>query len=377
MARIVYALSGQGRGHSSRCLAISSALRKRDHDILVCCSGTAKEIMEARGEQVIDVPHIRTVLRDNVMLPASTLIANLKAIMSSDLIVARLADTLRPYRADLVITDFEPFSWRAADKLGIPIISFNHQQVVTETSYDLPTEHWIDAQVAKAIINIIAPRNPELLLLTSFYFPPVRRPGRTRLIAPIIRKQVEGLVATPGEHILVYYNQPEGHAEFPDLLRKDGRPFVVYNFPQPPDPESFPNVTFKRVSIADFLQDLATCRAVLCTAGFTLISEALYLGKPLLAVPNRGIFEQTLNALFLEQEGLGAAVIGRNINADDLEAFHSRADHFATTLRSHRVSGNQEAIAAIEGVLNGTNTELSTHMMASISPFASVRAAGH
>ena len=31
------------------------------------------------------------------------------------------------------------------------------------------------------------------------------------------------------------------------------------------------------------------------------------MGKPLLAVPNRGFFEQTLNALYLEREGLGQA----------------------------------------------------------------------
>ncbi len=39
--------------------------------------------------------------------------------------------------------------------------------------------------------------------------------------------------------------------------------------------------------------------------GYTLMSEAVYLHKPLLSVPVEGQFEQVLNALYLEQLGYG------------------------------------------------------------------------
>ncbi len=352
MARIVYALSGQGRGHSSRSLAISAALRARGHEILFCCGGTAKEILEARGESVVEVPQLKTVLRNNTVLAAPTLIANWPSIANLDRIVSKLAGRLRAISPELVITDFEAFSWRAADRLKVPTISFNHQQIVTETVYELPPEHWLDAQVAKAIINIIAPKSPAQLLLTSFFFPPVRRPWRTHLVPPIIRKEVEGLTPTRGDHTLVYYNQPEGNKTLPGLLREDGRSYIVYNFPLPADPEQFPNIVFKRTSITEFLKDLATSRAVLCTAGFTLISEALYLRKPLLAVPNRGIFEQTINGLFLEREGLGKAIIGRRLTAADLNDFHRQLGSYAARLQTRQVSGNMEAVSLIEAVLS-------------------------
>jgi hypothetical protein len=58
------------------------------------------------------------------------------------------------------------------------------------------------------------------------------------------------------------------------------------------------------------VDDLAAARAVVCTAGFTLLSEALYLGKPVLALPNRGFFEQALNALYLRRSGRGHARFG-------------------------------------------------------------------
>jgi UDP:flavonoid glycosyltransferase YjiC (YdhE family) len=44
---------------------------------------------------------------------------------------------------------------------------------------------------------------------------------------------------------------------------------------------------------------------VIATAGFTLMSEAMYLQKPYLAFPMQGQFEQQLNGLCLEQLGYG------------------------------------------------------------------------
>ena len=47
---------------------------------------------------------------------------------------------------------------------------------------------------------------------------------------------------------------------------------------------------------------------MIATAGFTLISEALYLGKPYLAMPMSGQFEQELNAFQLSRLGYGGAM---------------------------------------------------------------------
>ena len=41
--------------------------------------------------------------------------------------------------------------------------------------------------------------------------------------------------------------------------------------------------------------------------GFSLLSEAVYLRKPVLAVPLDGQFEQLMNARYLQREGYGLA----------------------------------------------------------------------
>jgi len=54
-----------------------------------------------------------------------------------------------------------------------------------------------------------------------------------------------------------------------------------------------------------FLRHLAGCRAYVGTAGFESVCEAYYLGKPLLAVPVGGHFDQAFNAADIRRVGMG------------------------------------------------------------------------
>lgn len=352
MARIIYALSGQGRGHTSRVMAVSDDLRTRGHEIVYCCGGTAEEILQEKGEPVIPVPPLRQIMDRNEIQVFATIRSNWDYVVHLNEIVDELAEAFFDFNPDLVITDFEAFSHRAANRIGVPVISFNHQQIVTETRYSLPLRYGLNAALTRLTIRLIAPTRAAQLLITSFYFPPLRDPATTRLIPPIIRPAVQSLTPSRGEHVLVYYNSSDGAEHVLQTLRAIDASFIVYNFDAPPNGGSFDNVVFKEPSIDEFLKDLAASRSVISTAGFTLTSEALFLGKPLLVVPNRGIFEQTLNALFLQRDGLGAAVIDRPLRVDDVNEFLNQQKFFEAKLLDRDACGNKEAIACIEGVLS-------------------------
>lgn len=355
MARIVYALSGQGRGHTSRVMAVSDDLRELGHEVVFCCGGTARDILETQGEPVIPVPPLRQIMDGNEVQILDTIRNNWEYVVRCDRIVADLTEEFAEVAPHLVITDFEAFSHRAADRLGIPVISFNHQQIVTETRYSLPFKYRFDAALTTAAIRFIAPARPRQVLVTSFFFPPLKDPSKTRLIPPIIRPGVQSLTPTRGEHILVYYNSTDGAEHVLQAFREVDVPFIIYNFDAPPDAAAYDNVIFKEPSIDEFLRDLASSRSVISTAGFTLTSEALYLGKPLLVVPNRGIFEQTINALFLQRDGLGAAVLDRPLTSGDIDAFLNRHKSYEDRLLGLNSCGNKEAIACIEGVLSSSS----------------------
>lgn len=350
MARILYALSGQGRGHTSRVMAISAVLRRRGHEITYCCGGTARRILEEQGERVLAVPALKQVMEGNEVRHLRTMRCNIGPILRRGAIVDRLAEAFRAERADLLITDFEAFSPLAADRVGLPVISFNHQEVLTETDYRVPARYWLDGFITLSAVRMIAPRTPMHTIVTSFTFPPLKQPARTTIVPPILRQEVLDCTPRHGEHILVYYNQPQGAGDVLDVLASADARFIVYNF-EVGDPDRYPNITFKAPCLEGFLRDLATSRGVLCTAGFTLISESLYLGKPLLVAPNRGIFEQTLNALWLEEQQLGQAVLDEPLSKEALRRFLSTLTDYQARLPQRDMCGNEEAAACIEGVL--------------------------
>jgi uncharacterized protein (TIGR00661 family) len=332
-------------------MAVSDDLRRRGHELLFCCGGTAYDILEHRGEATVHVPALRQVMECNEVKHARTIQKNWRTLVRYPEIIDRLTGAFRDFGADLIITDFEAFAPRAARRLDLPVLSFNHQQVVTETEYQLPSRYWMTAAITRATIQLIAPRDPVHVLLSSFFFPPLKHPERTTLVPPIIRPAVQALTPERGDHVLVYYNQSDGAEYVIDILRNVDAECILYNFDDPPQDGTYANLRFKEPCLEGFLDDLATSRAVICTAGFTLISEALYLGKPLLVVPNRGIFEQTLNALFLEREGFGAAVIDRPLTEDDVTSFLDHLDAYARRLRGHATVGNADALACIERLL--------------------------
>ena len=70
---------------------------------------------------------------------------------------------------------------------------------------------------------------------------------------------------------------------------------------------------FRPFSRDGFVRDLCDCGGVICGGGFSLISEALHLGKKVLSKPIRGQAEQESNARALEK--LEKGMVMRDLNS--------------------------------------------------------------
>jgi uncharacterized protein (TIGR00661 family) len=269
-------------------------------------------------------------------------------------VVDGLVERFEAFKPNLLITDFESYSVRAAQRMGLPLMCFNHQQILTHTRYEVPRRYAWDAWVARVVINTVMPKQPEHVLLSSFFYPPLRHEQGATLVPPILRAAVRDMEPSTGDHVLVYHNDPTGVVGLIETMQALSEyRFIAYNFDPPPDAaRTMPNVQFKDPEIDGFLVDLASAKAVVSTAGFTLISEALYLGKPLLVMPNGGIFEQTLNALYLKRENLGEAIMYRIPGPDELRGFLQRAVQHPGRRPDLLSCGNNEAVQCIEDVLD-------------------------
>lgn len=345
MAHIVYALCGHGRGHSSRAHAVAATLAGRGHRVTFAADAPAADRLEAGGVAVRRVPGLRQVLHGNRVRLLATARANLDLTWRSPEIIADAARWLADAGADLVVTDHEPFFARAAPRAGLPVVALSHQLILTETRPAVPLRHLPSALGTALGIGVLAPRRPAAAVVPSFFFPPLRRGSTATLVPPILRDDVLALRPSCGDRVLVYVNEGAGMEGL--LAALAGVPADVYGLGEGLAP---PGVRRKAPSRAGFLADLAAARAVVATAGFTLLSEALHLGKPVLALPNRGFFEQAVNAHALVALGRGEAV-ERAVRRADLANFLDRADAYARPPGTDGTAGRERAADAIERVI--------------------------
>jgi uncharacterized protein (TIGR00661 family) len=139
-------------------------------------------------------------------------------------------------------------------------------------------------------------------IIMNFFRAPLRIDSAV-LAPPIVRPIVCALRPVEGEHILVYSTTGTGEDQLRQVLAKfGGQKFYVYGFNKSAE---YKNCIFKNRSIEGFLADLASARGVIASAGFSLISECMYLKKKMLLLPVAGQYEQIINAHYVQKLGLG------------------------------------------------------------------------
>ena len=199
-----------------------------------------------------------------------------------------------------------------------------------------------DYRIARAVTSAMVPGGVEYLVLT-FFDAPLRYYGTT-LIPPILRPEVIALEPERGDHLVVYSS---GDPQLAESLREAGMRCIVYGMRGgDAESESDGNLEFRAPSVEGFLEDLRTARGVVTGGGFSLLSEAVYLGKPVLSIPLRGQFEQLMNARYLERNGFGTCAL--EPTADEVKRFVAGLESHEEALSGYEQQGNKVALATIE-----------------------------
>jgi uncharacterized protein (TIGR00661 family) len=180
-------------------------------------------------------------------------------------------------------------------------------------------------------------------LVTSFFTSRIDRP-RTFLFPPILRQQILKAKPTDGEHVVVYVTSPA--PMLARLLRTVRCSFVAYGFGR--EGQSG-NILYKKPSVDRFLQDLIAARAVVANAGFSLMTEALHLGKPYLAIPIKHQFEQIFNAYWLDKLGYGT--YWEELNKERIESFLYNLPRYGEQLRAYPRIGNTALLDKLDALI--------------------------
>jgi uncharacterized protein (TIGR00661 family) len=340
MARIVYGVMGDSRGHMSRSLAVAQSMPQ--HEYLFVGGGAVHELQK-EGYHVEDVPMASTLRRDNKVDVPATVLNAVKVFSRGAPVVTRLAGVIKSFNPDLIITDYEFFTPLAARRLGRSCVSLDHQHVLTHCRYDPPPGQGLNRVMTCSAIRYLYSAANRFLVVSFFALPPAD-PSKTEVFPAIVRRVVEQLRPIPGDYGLVYLPDRSFHGLVPVLEGRRTK-FLIYGMGAHP---ARANLVFKETSIQGFADDIAGCRYVLSNAGHSLISEALYLGKPVLSFPRDLEYEQYLNAYFLARFGFGSFCASMSQATETLDAFEANLGQYELRVRRERFTGNERLVAHVE-----------------------------
>lgn len=350
MATLLYGVNGEGAGHSTRAKEVIFHLLGRGHTVHVASFDRGLTNLR-RDFEVTEIHGWRLAYVNNRLRYRRTIAKNLLGARKTASSVAQLKKLSDEWKIDLVVTDFEPLTCHIGHRRGVPVISIDNQHCLTNASVSYPRKYRADAAAAKMVVRLMVPR-ADAYLVTSFFSAEVTR-RNTFLFPPILRESVLQAKPHPGEHVLVYVTSPA--PALAKVLASVRCPFTAYGFGR--DGQEG-NILFKKPSQDGFLQDLINARAIVANAGFSLVTEALHLGKPYLAVPVEHQFEQVFNAYWLGKVGYGA--YWEELNRERVESFLYNLAYYRENLKAYPRRGNDALFGKLDALIEA-NTASADH----------------
>lgn len=216
---------------------------------------------------------------------------------------------------DLVISDYEPFSAQLGYAYGAQVITIDQQSKFF--TQNTPSD--IQGFTCRDEVMRLGMFFPKATRLACSFFN-VEPANDVQIFAPIFRPELKKIKPTVTKNnIVVYLSAQNGFQqsldEFLDVLRQ----FSAYRFDvyvKNATPSVDTNLYLHSHGDPSFDDTLARCEGVISTAGHSLLSECMFLGKPVYAMP-MALYEQQLNAKIIDDYCLGMkedVVVERQLN---------------------------------------------------------------
>ncbi len=348
MGKIFYSVAGEGRGHAVRVRTIVEELR-REHEVVLFAPHIAYEFLDHVYQDATDVdvrriPGLQFCYRQRRVSYLHSIWQSLPYLQNLPHLVTSMERLLRDEQPDLIMTDFEPVLPRAARRLGLPFVSFDHQHFLTTFDLSsLPWPLWLKAKSIASSINLFYTGQRETIV-SSFFSTRLRRDvGHVTSVGVMLRRELWHVRPSDQRHLLVYLRR-FAPPRLMEALRRSGREIKIYGLGALPRDG---NLHYFEVNETGFFEDLAHCHALISNAGNQLVGEALCLRKPVLALPEEGNFEQSINGHFLAQTGYGVSRDASVFTEEQLTEFLDQVPILREQIEPEAVIGNAAALAAI------------------------------
>lgn len=300
--RIVYTVCGDGLGHAFRSSIVIDHLLRENHQLTILASGKAFDVLSKKYQSVTKITGLKLIYQDNRVKRGKTIIGYMTQVKSLPRNILTIRKMMKNFEPQVVISDFEPAASLISAFYNIPLISIDNNHIICDTRFKVERADYTYYLVTRLFIDSLLPSR-DYSLITTFFYPPLKKKHQKfcYLTPPLIRDEVKAVRPTIGDHILVYQTS-DTYKELLNVLKNSDQKYIIYNGNREIKAD---NLVFRDFDAQQIIADMAGAKAVIANGGFTLISESLYLGKPVLSIPIKMQYEQILNGQMIDKLGLG------------------------------------------------------------------------
>ena len=388
---ILYGICGLGSGHRTRAIPVIEYLINANYHVIIVSHGQ-ESMRSLKAKFSNQLEHVTFIQVNNPYLPGSQDGVDL-AQAAANPANAELTwrDTInamaeikraignRPLR--LVISDYEQVVAQYAYMHRVKRFMTYDQQskyLVGDFPEKLGETSYIDEVQRLSMFFPTATARLAISFFRVWYrwtnieveiLPPMIKPEILNLAAKIKETEddVVHMETKTNNHILVYLTNAsqgcgdkEGQVaaqcaqQWIDVLERFVSPkttIVVYMPAFLTNSITSANVIVKKCGTQDFYDDLGRCNGVISTAGHMLLSECMYLRKPVLALAIPTLYEQQMNAKAVHDGGFGLGVHNLTLTDHHVNVFMTNLDKHRQAIKDDETKGEASLL------MHGTGNE--------------------
>lgn len=315
--RFLFIVQGEGRGHMTQAISLLEMLHSAGHEVVhVVVGRSSRRDLPTFFKNRIKAP-VTGIASPNFVADKSNKSIKIGPTITHNLVhftnyiksLKELDKIVKTSNPDVIVNfyDFLGGLYNGLYKPRAEYVCIGHQYLASHKDFPFPRKKGFDKRLLLNNNRLTAWGAKKLLAL-SFSPYPVPENSKISIVPPLLRNEVKELAPVGGDFILTYMVN-DGYSKEIETWHKANPEVRVQAFWDKkgmPDPYHVnEKLTFHQLGDEKFLDLMRSCKAYVSTAGFESICEAMYLDKPVMAVPVNGHYEQECNALDAVKAGAG------------------------------------------------------------------------
>lgn len=339
MAKCLFIVQGEGRGHMSQAMALKEILEDAGHTIEAVFTGNRTseaiptyftEFFPGQVRSFFSPYFLRTPNKKGIYV-GRTLLFNITHSLKYLREAFRIRKKINELRPDVVFNFYDLVGAIALKKVnpGIKRIGIGHHFYLHLNGYQCNNGSVCHRWLLSIHTSLIMRACDRVLALS---FREAEGNSSITVIPPLLRRAFTEINYKPLDRYLVYFLN-DGFIF--DLIRisQEDPGFLADVFTSITMDYNLPSgIKIHPLDHHKFKEKMAVCKGLITTSGFDTLTEAAYQGIPMVVVPSQHHFEQRCNGMDLERTGMGNVVdklepgIHDRMNSYDNNAYRQWVD---------------------------------------------------